>query len=423
VRRPEEFVKDPPPTKPATRRLATIVRSMSRVRRYVTALGAFFVLAVGIAACGSGLPGNSVADVAGNPVTSRAFDHWMYVAAKSNSAQSPGAPVIVPNDPPQFTGCIKQARKAIPTLRKTPTKALRSDCQQLFTSLNSQVMNFLITGYWYQLEARRLHINVTAKQVQATFEKERKQAYPTQAAYQAFLKETGQTTADILYRVRIDLILSKLEARHTQKVTSATIAAYYNSHQSEFGTAETRNLRLVRTNTKAQADAALAALRSGQSWCKVTKRYSVDAATKNSCGTLTGVTSGQEEKALNNAAFSAPANKVEGPVHGLFGYYVFEVTKVTPGSRESLAKATPTIRQLLQSQNATNSQTAVNNAARKDWRPKTQCRADWAISDCANYKAPKSTALPSTGAPSGATTVPATTTPSKSKSPSKSKKK
>src|ERR1700722_2402614 len=112
----------------------------SRVRRFA-ALGAFFVVSVTLAACGSGVPGNSVADVAGNPITTQAFNHWMYVAAKSQAAQSPGQPVIVPNDPPDFNQCISNVRKQIPSLAKTPAKQLKSDCGQLFTSLSSQVMD------------------------------------------------------------------------------------------------------------------------------------------------------------------------------------------------------------------------------------------------------------------------------------------
>ena len=78
-----------------------------KVRRSLLALGAFFVLAAAVAGCGgSGVSGDSVADVAGNPITTQAFNHWMYVAAKSQAAQSPGAPVIVPNDPPDFNNCI-----------------------------------------------------------------------------------------------------------------------------------------------------------------------------------------------------------------------------------------------------------------------------------------------------------------------------
>src|ERR1700716_2991555 len=117
-----------------------------KVRRSILALGAFFVFATSLAACGGGVSGNSVADVAGNPITTQALNHWMYVAAKSQAAQSPGQPVIVPNDPPNFNNCIAQARKLFPNLAKTSTKTLRSGCKQLFTSLSSQVMAFLITA-------------------------------------------------------------------------------------------------------------------------------------------------------------------------------------------------------------------------------------------------------------------------------------
>ena len=63
-----------------------------KVRSSISALGAFFVIAIGIAGCGSGVPGDSVADVAGNPISTQAFNHWMYVAAKSQAAQSPASP-------------------------------------------------------------------------------------------------------------------------------------------------------------------------------------------------------------------------------------------------------------------------------------------------------------------------------------------
>src|ERR1700693_1630354 len=87
-------------------RVATIGRVLMKRLKSIPALGAFFVLiAVAVSACGSGMPGNSVAVVAGNPITTQAFNHWMFVAAKEQAAQSPGQPVIVPNDPPNFTKC------------------------------------------------------------------------------------------------------------------------------------------------------------------------------------------------------------------------------------------------------------------------------------------------------------------------------
>jgi foldase protein PrsA len=372
-----------------------------KFRRSFLALGAFFVLAAAVAGCGSSEPGNSVADVAGNPITTQAFNHWMYVAAKSQAAQSPGQPVIVPNDPPNFNNCINQARKEIPSLAKTATKTLRTDCKQLFTSLSSQVMDFLIKAYWYQADANKLGVKVTDAEVQTAFDKAKNQQFPNGKGYSTFLAQTGQTTQDILYRFRINAIVQKLAAKHTKKVTEADIQSYYNSHSSQFGTQESRNIRVVLAKNQADANAAKAALGKHQSWTTVAKKYSTDPTTKNTGGLLNGVTKQQADPALASVAFSAPLNKVMGPVKGQFGYYVFEVIKVTPATHQSLAQASTLIRQQLTQQQTQNAQTAVDNKAKKDWLSQTTCRGPYAMADCKGYKAPKTA---TTGSSTGTST-------------------
>jgi foldase protein PrsA len=392
------------------------------MRKYssrLTALGAFFVLAVAVAGCGSGVPGNSVADVAGNPITAQAFNHWMYVAAKSQASQNPGAPIIVPTDPPQFDGCVAQVRRLIPSLAKTSAKTLRGDCKQLFTSLSSQVMDFLIKGYWYQAEAARDHITVTDAQVQKAFTTAKNQQFKTPAAYQTFLSQTGQTQQDILYRFRVNQIYTKLLAKQNTKVTPSQIQQYYASHKSQFGTPQERDLRIVLTTTLAKANAAKKALQSGQSWKTVAKTYSTDASTKNSGGQLLNVIKGQQDTALDNAAFSNPTGKLVGPVKGQFGYYIVEVTRIIAAKQQSLAAATPTIRSTLTGQAQSTAQTAVDNAAKKAWLAKTQCASAYAMADCSNYKPPKTststspTSPPPTTSPS---TSPSTTPPTSSSS-------
>jgi foldase protein PrsA len=373
--------------------------------RLLLALGAFFVAAVGLSACGSGMPGDAVANVAGNPVSTAAFDHWMFVAAKGNSSQSPGSPVIVPNDPPQFKNCVAQVRAQIPTLAKQSDKTIQSDCKQLFTSLSSQVMDFLIRASWYQALADKLHIKVSNAQIQQAFAAAKKQQFPTATAFQAFLNSSGQTLNDILFRVRVNQIYSKLLARHETTVTTAQIDNYFKTHTSQFGTPAKRNIRIVRTNTQAAANAAKAALKSGQSWAAVVNKYSVDAATKKTGGLLVGVTQGQEEQALNTASFAAPVNKIIGPIHGQFGYYVLEVTKITPATQQTLTKATPLIKQILSSQAQTSAQTAVDNEAKKLWLKQTTCRSGFAMADCTGYKAPKTSSTATPTAPPAATTT------------------
>ncbi len=372
----------------------------------MAALGAFFVLTVGLSACGSGVPGDSVATMAGNSISTQAFNHWMYVAAEGNAQQNPSAPVIVPSDPPSFTRCIAEVRTAIPSLAKTSKQQLKADCGQLFTSLSTQVMDFLIRAYWYQAEAAKRHVTVSDKEVQQAFQTAKAQEFSSAGAFSQFLASSGQTLPDILFRVRINQLLKKLLAAEQKPITAATIQAYYTSHASQFGSPETRDLRLVRTSTAAEAAAAMAALQHGQSWQTVAKRYSEDKATKNNGGLLSGVTRGQEEQALNTVAFSSPRGKLVGPVHGTFGYYVVEVVGIKPATQQSLAKATPLIRQLLQSTQQQNAQSALDKQVKKDWQRQTKCRSAYAMADCSGYKAPKSSSSAASGAAGTTTAAP-----------------
>ena len=370
-----------------------------KTRKYILALGAFFVaVAIAVAGCGSGLPGNAVATVSGNPISTQAFNHWMYVAAKGQAASSPGQPVIVPNDPPNFTKCIAQVRAQIPSLKKISDKQLKTDCTQLFTSLSSQVMDFLIKAYWYQADAHKLGIQETTAEVNAALAKAKKGQFSTAAQFSTFLKSSGQTLDDVLFRVRVNELFSKLSKRHPTTVTPAAIAAYYASHTSQYGAPASRNLRIVLTKTQAEAQAAKTALSHGQSWTKVAKQYSTDATTKNNGGLLTNVTAGQQDAALSKAAFAAPLNRSVGPVKGQFGYYVVEVIKITPATQQTLAQATTTIKQTLTTQLANSAQTAVNTHAKSDWLSKTTCRALYAMADCSGYKAPKTSSSAAAGA-------------------------
>jgi foldase protein PrsA len=380
------------------------------------ALGAFFVvIVVAVAGCGSSsssgssVPSDSVAVVAGNPITTKAFKHWMFVAAQGQAAQSPGSPVIIP-DPPNYTQCMATARKAIPSLAKTPAKTLKADCGQLFTTLSGQVMDFLIKAYWYQADAHKMGINITNAQVQKALATAKKSQFSTDAQFQTFLKTSGQTAQDILFRVRVNQIFQKLSAKHPTTVTTAAITNYYNTHKSQFGTPETRNMDIILTKTLAQANAAKAAIQHGQSWSAVAKKYSIDPS-KSTGGALNGVTAGQQDASLSKAAFAAPVNALVGPVKSQFGYYLIRVTKVKPATQRSLAQSTALIKQTLTSQLQTSAQKAVDNHAKQDWLKKTSCLKLYAMADCNGFKAPKTSsttgAAGAATAPAGAATAPA----------------
>ena len=372
------------------------------------ALCAFFVIpALLLSACGGDVPGNSVAVVGDQTIKRSTFNHWMQVAAVSQAGQADptgAAPKATVPDSPSFTKCIanKKATAAKPAKgQPQPTEAqLKGQCKQEYEQLKTQVLDFLIRGTWLDQEAGKQNVKVTNAEVQKQIDAAKKQAFQKPEDFQKFLQRQGLTEADVFFQQRSQLLEQKLTQKVTKgkdKVTDAQIQQYYDKNRSKFATPERRDLRIVLTKTQDRAQQAKQALDSGQSWTSVAKRFSIDQASKNQGGKLSGVAKGQQEKALDDAIFKAERGRLVGPVKTQFGYYLFEVTKVTDASQQTLAQAKETIRQTLQSQNQQKALEAFSKEYSKRWKEKTDCREGYVIQQC--KQGPKATPTPSAAAP------------------------
>jgi foldase protein PrsA len=349
-----------------------------------TGLGAALV-----AGCGNDVPPNAVAKVGDSVITLDEFDKWLKTAS-AGQAQGAGAPA--PPDPPDFERCVASRKKQpVPKGQERPTDAqLKKQCKQEFEQLKTEVMQFLIQAEWVQQEAEAQGVEVTDKEVKRSFEQQKKQAFPNDKAYQQFLETSGMTEEDILFRVKLDQLQQKLTQKVTedaQKVTNADVEEYYNKNKKRFAQPERRDLRVVLTKTQAQARQAKNALDDGQSWKSVVKRYSIDEASKAQGGKLPAVTEGQQEKALDQAVFAAKKGQLEGPVETQFGWYVFEVEKITPASQQTLEESRETIRNLLRSQGQQKALDDFIKDFRENYKEETHCAEDYRVAECAN--APK----------------------------------
>jgi foldase protein PrsA len=383
-----------------------------RAIRTIPALGAVLFALVGLSACG-GIPGNAVVSVDGNSITKDTFNHWMSVAAAS-SATTPGAKPAIPV-PPKYTACIATAKAAAKPAKgqAPPTEAaLKSQCAQQYKSLQQEVLGFLISSNWVIGEAKSLGVKISDKEVKKQFEKIKSQQFPKAAEFEKFLKTSGQTVSDLLLRVKLNLLSQKIQqkiVKQKSKVTQAQIAKYYKENPKRFGVAEKRNLLIILTKAEAQAKKAKQEIESGKSFESVAKRVSIDPASKSNGGKLAGVVKGQEEKSLDAAVFSAKKNVLTGPIKTPFGYYIFEVQTITPGSQQTLKQAEASIKSQL---TATQQQAALSKFVKefkKKWMSKTDCRAGYVVSDCKQYKAPKTTSTSTPATPTPTTTTPATT--------------
>jgi len=378
--------------------------------RILLALGAFFVAAIVFAACGStdaSVPGNAVANVDGTPITRADYVKWATITAKGSSQ---GRAVVVP-DPPAFTRCIATLRRNSRPARGQPAPTdvtLRAQCRQQNDALVQQTMGTLIQNLWIEKEAKEQGVTVSDAEVRRQLAATKRQSFPTEAAYQRFLRTSGMTQADVLDRVRIQAIAAKLSRKiqdSAAPVTDAQILSYYNRNRAQFALPERRDVDLILTRSKADANAAKSAVQGGMSWAAAAKKYSTDAASKATGGVLRGVTQGQQDRAFDQAAFSARKGVVVGPIKGQFGYYLIRVVAITPARQTPLADARAQIRALLQQQGAQTKMSSFVRDFQDRWRGKTNCRTGYVVQLCKNAPAVRTT--PTAAATS---TAPASTT-------------
>jgi parvulin-like peptidyl-prolyl isomerase len=367
---------------------------VSKTSRSISALGAVFFAAVGLAACGGGVPGDAVVKVGETPITNSTFKHWLGVAAVSTSAGTGGKAVLP--EPPNYTACIAHLKATEPKPAKgaqpLSASALKAQCATQYKSYLQEVLSFLISSQWVLGEAQSMGVKVSDAEVKKQFLKIKNAQFPKASEFEKFLASSGQTVSDLLLRVKLNLLSTKIQQKIAKKkanVTTAEIEKYYNQNKSRFGTPEKRNVAIILTKNEAAAKSALQEIRSGKSFASVAKAVSTDPTSRQNGGMINEVVKGEEDKALDQAIFSTTAGKLSGPVKSAFGYYVYEVKKITPGNEQSLSAVKSQIKAQLA---ATQQQEALSKfvkSFRKKWTEKTECRSEYVVPDCKQYKAPK----------------------------------
>jgi parvulin-like peptidyl-prolyl isomerase len=337
----------------------------------------------------------------------------MIAAASSNNGNSTTATAAskeVPV-PPNYTACITTEQASAPkATKKTPAPTqteLKSECEQKYKSLETQALSYLIRAEWILNQATSMGINVSDKTVKQQFVEEKNQQFKTTAAFQAYLASSNETVSDILLGIKINLLATQIKQKidtENEQVSQTEISNYYNQNPQKFSTPEQRNIKVIITKTQATAIKAKEEIATGTNFGNVAKSISIDQTSKNKGGVVTGVEKGQDSPALDNAIFSAKTNTLEGPISTPFGYYIFQVTSVTPATSQTLAQAQATIKQQLASSQPTAAFTKFAKAFQKEWTAKTNCLPNYVVVGCKQYKAP------ATGTTSG-TTAPVTGTP------------
>jgi hypothetical protein len=160
---------------------------------------------------GAPLPaGASIIACAGSfSISGATFAHWMRVAVRDTGSGRGGTVRAIP---PHFRACITHLLSVAERKHATPTPTrteLRRRCARQYRAVREETLGFLLSSAWELDEARVLKVEVSEAEVQQSFAEMRGEQFPKRGEFAAFLHESGESVADLLFRVKLNL-LSKL---------------------------------------------------------------------------------------------------------------------------------------------------------------------------------------------------------------------
>lgn len=273
------------------------------------------------AACGGGqsVPKDAVAVVDGQEITRAEYDA-LWERTKAN---------------------YKAQKRAIP-------KAGTAE----FTSLKTNIVEYLVQRVEFEKKAKELGIAVTDKEVDAELAKIKKDYFGgSDKKLQDQLKQASMTLPGLKEDIHAKLIQDKLYAKIAGDVTvtDKEVRDYYDQHKDQYGTPESRTVRHILVNKKALADQLYAQLQNGASFAELAKKYSKDPGSAAQGGKLT-VSKGQTVPEFDKLAFSLKKNELASPVKTQYGWHIIQaLSDIKPAKVSSFAKVKDQIKaQLLQ---------------------------------------------------------------------------
>jgi len=267
-----------------------------------------------------------------------------------------------------------------------------------YDTLKQSAMANLILACWIKGEAHERGIAASQAQVRVKEQQFRSQnGLKSDQAFARAMAAQGLTVAQARDQLALSVLGDAIQNQvlppgQTPSVSDDEVLCYYEAHISQFRQPETRDVRLILNKDEAKVEAAKQALGPSPTpadWKRVAKRYSTDAATKDSGGLRKGVAQGQTEPTLERQIFSASTGQIVGPFKSETGYYLIQVEAVHPATTQPLTTSLENqIRQQLQQTKQQQIASGFEQDFIDKWTTRTFCDPDYLMDRCSGYVAP-----------------------------------
>ena len=285
------------------------------------------------------IPGNAVAEVDGTAIEKADYEHWLGIAAKS------GGPDATVPDPPDFTSCIAAAKKTAAQAGqegqpKQTDADYKKQCQQQYDQLRDQVVGLLISFQWIESEAEEQGVKVTDAEVKKSFDQQKKQAFPKDADYEKFLKDSGPDERGRPPARAARAALEQDPRQGHQGQGQGHRRADQGVLRQEQG--PVRPARAARPEHRPDQDEGARPRRPRPRSSPASRSRRSPSSTRSTTRPRRRAAScrpsprASRRRRSTTRSSAAKKGELEGPVKTQFGYYVFEVDKVNKASQQSL---------------------------------------------------------------------------------------
>lgn len=167
---------------------------------------------------------------------------------------------------------------------------------------------------------------------------------PEEAELAAYFEENGQAYAAPEYRTITYVKLEPADIADPAAIGTEAARTYYDANTGRFGTAEQRTIEQLVFPNREAADAALQAIRDGQSF-----EDTVAAAGRTMADVRLGTYERESltDEAIAEAAFSLDESAVSDVLEGPFGPRIIRVTEILPAETQAFEEVEQQIREEL----------------------------------------------------------------------------
>ncbi len=195
----------------------------------------------------------------------------------------------------------------------------------LQSQYGASALDSLITNKIVELEAKKLDITVSDKEIEEEY-KTYTESYGGEEALLETMANYNMTKEDIEKDIETYLLTLKVMEDYID-VTDEDVKAYYEENKESFDTEAQVEASHILVEDEATANEVIEKLNAGEDFAELAKEYSTDTASAENGGELGYFSSGQMVEEFEKAAFAMNVGEVsKTPVKTEHGYHIIKVT-------------------------------------------------------------------------------------------------